>query len=207
MDIERMSLGPLGTNCYLVHDNQQALIIDPGGESAKIIHFLSEKNIEPLAILLTHGHFDHIGAVDDLRKYYKVEVYIHKLEASWLEDPQANGSLYFMQRGILTSRPDRLLHPGKMAIGNFHFDVIHTPGHSPGSVTFIFSNAKFIVSGDVLFNEGIGRTDLPGGDMKQLEDSIINQLYRLDESLVVYPGHGPKTSLIHEKKHNPFFSI
>ncbi|MBU5265274.1 MBL fold metallo-hydrolase [Virgibacillus proomii] len=207
MNIETMSLGPLGTNCYVVHGTKEALIFDPGGEADKVKEFLTKHELTPIAILLTHAHFDHIGAVDELRKAYQIDVYLHEAEASWLEDPQKNGSLLFMQQQVQTEQPDRLLVPKKMTIGEFSIEVIHTPGHSPGSVSFIFHDDKFVISGDVLFYQGIGRTDLPGGNYAQLEKSVTTSLYTLDDNYTVFPGHGPKTNIGFEKINNPFFTL
>ncbi|RFA32812.1 hypothetical protein CAI16_16865 [Virgibacillus dokdonensis] len=207
MQIHTMSLGPLGTNCYIVYDQEEALIIDPGGDAEKVMQFLQDHHVTPIAILLTHAHFDHIGAVDELRKAYHVDVYLHELEANWLEDASKNGSLLFTQQKVETERPDQFLYPRKMTLGNFSFHVLHTPGHSPGSVTFVFTTENFIISGDVLFQQGIGRTDLPGGDFQQLEKSIKESIYTLDDAFIVYPGHGPKTNIQFEKQYNPFFTV
>ncbi|AUJ26274.1 MULTISPECIES: MBL fold metallo-hydrolase [Virgibacillus] len=207
MHIHAMSLGPLGTNCYIVYDQEEALIIDPGGDAEKVTQFLQDHHVTPIAILLTHAHFDHIGAVDGLRKAYHIDVYLHELEANWLEDASKNGSLLFTQKKVETERPDQFLYPRKMALGDFSFHVLHTPGHSPGSVTFVFTTEKFIISGDVLFQQGIGRTDLPGGDFQQLEKSIKESIYTLDDAFIVYPGHGPKTNIQFEKQYNPFFTV
>lgn len=204
MNIKSMSLGPLGTNCYIVSKGQRSLIIDPGGEAGKVIEYLTDKSLSAEAILLTHAHFDHIGAVEDLRRHYDIDVYLHKEEASWLENPALNGSLAFTGNEIKTKLPDHHLQAGKLKIGSFAPEIIYTPGHSPGSVSFLFRELSMVISGDVLFLQGIGRTDLPGGDINQLEESIRNHLYKLPDSFVVYPGHGPKTKVGSEKRHNPF---
>ncbi|MFD1363061.1 MBL fold metallo-hydrolase [Lentibacillus salinarum] len=205
MKLKRMEAGPLGTNCYIVHTGDHALIIDPGGDPEKMIDYLTEEKTEPEAILLTHAHFDHIGGVDKLRSYYHLDVYLHENEASWLENPKSNGSSLFLGNDIATNRAEHHLYPGSMQIGTIPFEVIHTPGHSPGSVSFVFHNDRFVLGGDVLFNQGIGRTDLPGGDMDQLEQTIRHSLYQLPDDFVVYPGHGPETTIGDEKQHNPFF--
>lgn len=204
LEINNMQLGPLGTNCYIVYNNKSALIIDPGGEANKIIAFLQQNKLTAEAILLTHAHFDHIGAVEALRTNLGLDVYLHQAEVDWLGNPHLNRSAYYPGEKIITNQAERVLIPGKLQIGSFTFEVIHTPGHSPGSVSFVFEEG-FVISGDVLFQQGIGRTDLPGGDMAQLESSIRNYLYQLNDSVVVYPGHGPKTTIKDEKKNNPFF--
>lgn len=204
MNIIRFSLGPLGTNCYIVHNGKKGLIIDPGAEPETIINYLNEEKIEPLAILLTHAHFDHIGAVDALRKKFNIKVYGHELEANWLEDPSFNRSARFIGEEIITDKPEVLLQEGPLQIEDFTFEVIHTPGHSPGSVSFIFHEHKFIISGDVLFLQGIGRTDLPGGSLTVLTDSLQEKLYQLPEDYVVLPGHGEQTTIGFEKQNNSY---
>lgn len=202
MKIAKFSLGPLGTNCYIIHNEKEALIFDPGAEGDRVINYLNENKLEPLAILLTHAHFDHIGAVDHLRKTYKIDVYGHELEAKWLEEPSLNRSNQFIGNEIKTEKPEHLLTEGELSLGQFNFEVIHTPGHSPGSVTFIFHKAGFMVSGDVLFLQGIGRTDLPGGSFEVLKNSLQEKLYKLPEAYVVLPGHGENTSIGYEKSNN-----
>ncbi|MGP4107278.1 MBL fold metallo-hydrolase [Virgibacillus sp. L01] len=206
MIFKGMSLGPLGTNCYIVHNNNDAIVIDPSGDPEEIITYLNNEKLTPKAILLTHAHFDHIGGVDKVRSYYDINVYIHEEEATWLENPKLNGSLLFTGNEIKTKSAEHYLVPRNLQLGTIQFEIIHTPGHSPGSVSFIFHKQEHIISGDVLFNLGIGRTDLPGGDIKQLEQSIRNKMYTLQDSYIVSPGHGPETTIGEEKQNNPFFS-
>ncbi len=206
MEIKALSLGPLGTNCYILSKDNQCLIIDPGGDAAIIKDYVATNNVTPEAILLTHAHFDHIGAVDEIRNTYNIDVYLHEEEKNWLENPELNRSLLFLGNdgGYTTAAPNFSLQTGELNIGAFSMRVVHTPGHSPGSVTFIFADEACIVSGDVLFQRGIGRTDLPDGSMEQLAESIVTQLYVLEDEYVVYPGHGPQTTIGEEKKLNPF---
>lgn len=204
LHIQTMSLGPLGTNCYIVHDNTNALIFDPGGDPEKIIQFLEAKHMIPKGILLTHAHFDHIGGVDALRSHFNINVYLHDNEAEWLENPELNRSLIFTRTEVKTKPPEKTLVPGPMNLSSFSFEVVHTPGHSPGSVTFIFKDDSFVISGDVLFQQGVGRTDLPGGSFSELKHSIHEVLYKLPHSFIVYPGHGSHTSIGSEMKNNPY---
>lgn len=207
MNLQRFSLGPLGTNCYIVFDeDKNALIFDPGAEAERLIQFMSENNLKPHAILLTHAHFDHIGAVDALRKHYEIDVYLHEEEKEWLTEPELNRSVLSLPEPISTEAPNHLLVPGELVIGPFQLQVIHTPGHSPGSVTFIFHDYGFIISGDVLFQQGVGRTDLPGGSFEVLVHSIQEKLYQLPDNFRVFSGHGEETNIGYEKQFNPFVS-
>lgn len=208
MKITGLSLGPIGTNCYIVSKNDQALIFDPSGDAAQIVNYLNNHDLTPQAILLTHAHFDHIGAVDEIRKKYELDVYLHENEFDWLANPELNRSFQLGEPFLIqTADPDKTIEEGQHKIGLFQFEVIHTPGHSPGSVTYIFHDEQFIVSGDVLFHQGIGRTDLPAGNMDELAHSIMNKLYKLPDSFDVYPGHGIQTTIGSEKEHNPFTKL
>ncbi|MCP3030306.1 MBL fold metallo-hydrolase [Halobacillus sp. A1] len=205
LKITRLPLGPMGTNSYVITENKQALVIDPGGDFQKLNDLIKEKGVKVIAILLTHAHFDHIGAVEQARNEYEVPVYLHEEEKDWLTDSRLNGSALF-QLGEITAKPaDYFLEAGQMEIGPFQFEVRHTPGHSPGSVSFVFRNQRFTVAGDTLFERGIGRTDLPGGDGDLLLDSITTQLFSLRNDMRIYPGHGLPTTVEEERKNNPFF--
>ncbi|QHS22753.1 MBL fold metallo-hydrolase [Virgibacillus sp. MSP4-1] len=206
MNVKQISLGPLGTNCYILHQDGKGLIIDPGAEANKVTQYLNEEKIQPLAILLTHAHFDHIGAIEELRSQYKLEVYLHEAEHDWLKDPMLNGSqLFGVTEPIRANAAEKALVPGGLSIGNFTFTVRHTPGHSPGSVSFLFEDEGFVIAGDTLFQGGIGRTDLPQGNGEELLTSIKTHLLSLSGDTVVYPGHGPQTTVEREKQTNPFF--
>src|SRR5699024_2037159 len=163
-------------------------------------------NLTPLAILLTHAHFDHIGEVQEIRTYYNIDVYLHDVEKTWLENPELNRSVLFLgeENAYQIDALDCIIEVGELVTVDYKMEVVHTPGHSPGSVTVIFEDDELIVSGDVLFQRGIGRTDLPGGDMQQLAHSIVTKLYVLNELFIVYPGHGSATKIKDEKELNPF---
>ncbi|WP_028783206.1 MBL fold metallo-hydrolase [Thalassobacillus devorans] len=207
MKIVQLPLGPLGTNCYILSEQERSLVIDPGGDSSQLIDYLTDNNLKPSAVLLTHAHFDHIGAVDDVRDHFDIPVYVHKAEANWLTDPNRNGSAFFQMGEITARNAEHHFEIGEMVIGPFQLDVRHTPGHSPGSVSLVLRGEAIVIAGDTLFQRGIGRTDLPGGDMDTLLSSIRKELYTLPDSTKVYPGHGPATTIREEKRENPFVTM
>lgn len=209
MKWSQIPLGVLQTNCYIVENpDKSCLIFDPGSEGKKLIKWLTKRELKPIAILLTHAHFDHIGAVDEVRDYYQIPVYIHIEEEDWLPDPTLNGSKFFMMQELIkVKKADYIINNEEtMKIGNFEFSVFETPGHSPGSVSYYFEQNGFVVSGDALFKSSIGRTDLPGGNHKQLIKSIHEKLLFLPEETEVLCGHGPITTIGEEMDSNPFLN-
>ncbi|MGN7387828.1 MBL fold metallo-hydrolase [Sporosarcina sp. SAFN-015] len=208
LEIRTYPLGPIQTNCYLLlNDKGECLVVDPGEEGDRVIKEIVKLNVKPLAILLTHAHFDHIGAVDQVRSHFGIPVHIHEAEQEWLVNPDLNGSSRYPGLPLVKNEAaDHFLREGELQIGSFHLEVRHTPGHSPGSVSFIFTDAEVAIVGDTLFKESIGRTDLPGGDTKTLLQSIHEKLLTLNDDFVVYPGHGPSTTPAEEKDMNPFLN-
>ncbi|WP_413379758.1 MBL fold metallo-hydrolase [Alkalihalobacillus sp. 1P02AB] len=208
MPVQQMPLGPLQTNAYILHnEKKQAIIFDPGSEGQKVIRWLKQEALTPLAIILTHAHFDHIGAVDELRDEFRIPVYLHKKEKDWLSDPSKNGSGRFIGDSIKIKPADILItNEADLQVGPFLFQVFYTPGHSPGSVSFYYPKEAIVFSGDVLFSQSIGRTDLPGGDHETLLKSIHDKLLELPEDTVVACGHGQVTTIGMEMDSNPFLS-
>lgn len=206
MGIETVVVGALETNCYLAFwpDTKECTVIDPGAEPEKIIAALTSLELKPVMILNTHGHIDHTGANQDIKEHYKIPLFIHKDDAPLLESDEYQ-ELSLMLDARHSPAPDRLLVDGdEIGIGGFSLRIIHTPGHTPGSVSLYTEGVIFV--GDTLFCGGVGRTDLPGGSWEDLERSIKTRLFTLPEGTLVLPGHGPHTTIGEEKAYNPEIS-
>ncbi|WP_127582309.1 MBL fold metallo-hydrolase [Paenibacillus koleovorans] len=206
LKIEKFELGPVQTNAYLLstEDGSRGVVIDPGMNPKPLLKRIEGMQIE--AILLTHAHFDHIGGVDEIRKWKGCPVYLHDAEADWLTDARKNGSARWPELGaLIESEPaDYALDEGMtLEVLGERLQVFHTPGHSPGSVSFLYAN-KYLFSGDVLFRLSVGRTDLTGGSERVLLETIHGKLFELADDVVVYPGHGGKTTIGYEREHNPY---
>ncbi len=204
MKIELFTVGPLMTNCYLVtcEKTNDSVIIDPGDVSTDLLKKVKEHTLK--AILLTHGHFDHIGGVRTLIDEIGVEsLLIHTLDAPMLTDPHLNGS-FMIGVPISACEPSGYLTEGEdVVFGESSLKVIHTPGHSAGGVSFV-SDEEFVIAGDTLFRLSIGRWDLPGGDYSTLIKTLKEKFSTMPVSTKVYPGHGEITDIGFEKTHNQF---
>ena len=204
MEVYRMEVSPLATNCYLAFDGEtkDGIVIDPGGDADRIEKAIDAKGVNVVAIINTHGHWDHIGANGEIKAKTGAPVYIHTADAAYLTDPALNISGMVGVRGA-GAAADGLLNEGDtVRFGRCSLRVIHTPGHTPGGVSLYGEGALF--SGDTLFFRSIGRSDLPGGDYQALIRSVREKLFVLDDDTVVYTGHGIPTRIGDEKSGNPF---
>jgi len=206
MIIETIAVSPFETNCFLVAQDvgQSCVIIDPGDEDEKIIEYIDKNKLTPSAILLTHGHGDHIGAVEPMRKKYNIPVYVGKGDEPLLASPSANMSAIF-GHSIECSPAEHIVSDSDVIkIKDLEFVVFATPGHSPGGVCYYIGNRLFC--GDTLFCGSVGRTDLPGGSHSQLIGSIQKSILSLPDDTICYPGHGPATTVGEERRDNPFLT-
>ncbi|MBB6444912.1 MBL fold metallo-hydrolase [Bacillus benzoevorans] len=208
MDFIQIPVGAIQENTYiLAKEDLTCVVVDPGNEGDKLINIIKEKQLKPAAILLTHTHYDHIGAVDVIRDEYNIPVYVHKNEQEWLSNPEYNASIKFNGQHVVIRDADHLLDGDQeLNIGGFQIQLFETPGHSPGSVSYYFADSGLVCVGDALFHGSIGRTDLYMGSHEQLLNSIHTKLLTLPEETEVLPGHGPTTTISGEMESNPFLN-
>lgn len=205
MIIETLSLGPIGTNGFIVGDQAsgRAAIIDPGGDAPVVLEVLHRLGLQPDAVVVTHAHFDHIGGVRALVEATGAPFLIGEAELPVLQVAPERALLTFGVHVPAPPAPDRLLKEGDvLTLGGAPFRVVHTPGHSPGHICLLGEGVAFV--GDVVFQGGIGRTDLPGGDYETLMRSIARHILTLPDETVLYNGHGPATTVGRERRSNPF---
>ena len=205
--VKKMIVGPVGTNCYLVYreGSEEAVIIDPGDDAAGIEYRLYTLKLRPVMILLTHGHFDHIGAVNELKEQYKIPVVCDREEEKILMTDMNMASLLDETMRV---KADRFLTDGEtVTAAGLEFQMIHTPGHTIGSCCYLLKNEKILFSGDTLFYHSYGRTDFPTGSQSQLMRSIVSKLMVLEDDIVVYPGHEEETTIGNERKIYDYYSF
>ncbi|MBW7995303.1 MAG: MBL fold metallo-hydrolase [Candidatus Glassbacteria bacterium] len=202
--VRKIQLDPLQSNCYLAWDEDSGagVVIDPGGEGARIIAEIESRRIKPQYILNTHGHGDHVAANRAVRTRFGVPLLIHPDEAPLLADPRLNMSAFYGLPVVSPPADGFLEVGGRVEFGGHELEVLHTPGHSPGGVSFHGHGVVF--TGDALFMGSVGRTDFPGCDEDLLLSKIRENLLTLPDDTIVYPGHGRDTTIGIEKRHNPF---
>ncbi|OGP55047.1 MAG: MBL fold metallo-hydrolase [Deltaproteobacteria bacterium RBG_13_52_11] len=206
MIVKLLVVGPIQANCYILgcERTKQAAVIDPGGDVNQILMALAKDELRLVYIINTHGHFDHTGGNRALKAATGAEILIHRADAPYILNQGASAAAWGM--GVENSPPpDRYLDEGDtITFGDISLEVLHTPGHSPGGIALVTDKMVFV--GDTLFAGSIGRTDFPGGDYDGLIRGVRTKIFTLGDDVVVYPGHGPKTTVAQEKQYNPFFA-
>ncbi|MDO5718477.1 MAG: MBL fold metallo-hydrolase [Tissierellia bacterium] len=204
MNIFRMMAGIYAANCLLVYDDssKDSFVVDPGGNFDDIVDNIGKLNLNPRFILLTHGHGDHIGAVNELKSKYNIPVICHEDEKKLLADSSINLSHQMPMKDIEII-PDDTFKDGDIIGNDFPIEVIHTPGHTAGSCCFLLEN--YLITGDTIFRGSIGRTDLPTSNYDEIVESIKNKILVLDDGLRIFPGHGAETTMAFERDNNPYF--
>lgn len=211
-----LPLGPLATNCYVVHryGNPAAVVFDPGGDPSDLMALLKQHNLTVAAVCLTHGHGDHLGGVEPLLNALPSSpppYYAPVREKDFLRRGLVNLSAWFGE-SVSTRPADHWLSGGeRLNLAGIDWRIEHTPGHTPGHLIWIAENIPGqppqVIAGDLIFRESVGRTDFPGGSFEQLQTSIATHIWPLPDNAELYPGHGPKTTVGHERRHNPFVQM
>jgi glyoxylase-like metal-dependent hydrolase (beta-lactamase superfamily II) len=206
MILETVIVGPLEVNCYILgcEKTGEAVVIDPGADADRIIPVFSRHGLKIIHVLNTHGHFDHVGGNRTILEATGADLLIHEADIPLLSRASESAAVY----GLRTENsplPDRYLVDGMIfPVGTYEIKVLHTPGHTPGGCCLHVDG--IVITGDTLFADSVGRTDFPGGSTETLMKSIHDKLLKLPDETVVYPGHGPSTSIGREKRHNPYLA-
>lgn len=206
MKVGKFVLGPVATNCYIGinEETKECFIVDPATCPPEFVSYIKNAGLTVKAVLLTHGHFDHIMGLDALLKEFPVPVYAHEAERDVLESEQLNSSASMLGQPYSFSGADYVTNRQELRIAGFEILVIYTPGHTIGGCCYYIEKEKALFSGDTLFHGSVGRTDLPTGSMGQLVSSVRDRLFVLPDDTKVYPGHMEETTIGYEKKYNPF---
>ena len=206
MKVGKFVLGPVATNCYIGinEETKECFIVDPATCPLEFVSYIKNAGLTVKAVLLTHGHFDHIMGLDALLKEFPVPVYAHEAERDVLESEQLNSSASMLGQPYSFSGADYVTNRQELRIAGFEIRVVYTPGHTIGGCCYYIEKEKALFSGDTLFHGSVGRTDLPTGSMGQLVSSVRDRLFVLPDDTKVYPGHMEETTIGYEKKYNPF---
>lgn len=214
MRIETLPVGPLDTNCYVVivdsssspvaDQKKEAIVIDPGDEASVIFDVIEKNNLDVKLVLITHAHWDHIGAVAEIAKKTGAKIAAHPLDIPALNKPDKNLASLLGESLNAQIKVDIELEDGQIIkVGDQNMQIMHTPGHSRGSVSVLIDDSLF--TGDLIFYRSIGRTDFEGGSLSALKHSVNEKVFKCDDSVIIYPGHGPATTVGDERKDNPYF--
>ncbi len=203
MQVRLFSVNTFGVNCYVVYDQGQAVIVDPGGPSQQVLDFLKDENLEVVGIINTHGHADHIAGNAFFVEKTGAPLFIHEADVEYLTDPKLHLGPQ-IRFEVPESKADRLLQDGvQIEVGDASLTVMHTPGHTAGGISLV--GPDFVISGDTLFKGSVGRWDFPTSDEQDLQRSLL-RLSQLPPATTVYPGHGPSTTIAYERENNPFLT-
>ncbi len=203
--IRSMALGMASANCYVVYnkDSKECIIVDAPDGAGRIITELDKSGLTPVAVLLTHSHFDHIGSAKELRERYNIQVCCHDAESELLREPMLNLTA-MVGRGYGLEADRTFIDGEELELAGIKIRVIHTPGHTAGGACYYLYEDDILISGDTLFAESVGRCDFPTGSSRILTDSIKNKLFTLPDETIVYPGHEESTTIGHEKHYNRY---
>jgi len=212
LHVKAFTFNPIQENTYIVHNEKgDCVIIDPGcyfdEEKQQLSQFMANQGLKPQMLLNTHCHLDHVFGNKYVADQYQLELHIHPFEKELLELAPASGLMYNIPFDNYQGPLHELKHQQIIKIGNDELCCLHTPGHSPGSISFYCAKQHFVISGDLLFYDSVGRTDLPGGDMTTLLESIRTQVMVLPDETLVYSGHGPETTIGRERSENPYLNL
>jgi len=208
MIFETIVVGPLGVNCFILgcEETREGVVIDPGAEPEKIVRAITALGLRIVCVINTHGHFDHVGGNSKVLEKTGAPLLIHQGDAHFLTSVKEVAAMY----GVTTEdspRPDRFLEDGMLLpFGNYQMEVRHTPGHTPGGCCLYLAAQGMVITGDTLFADGVGRTDFPGSSHEALLEGIRTKLMPLPDATKAYPGHGPATTIGHERRHNPYIN-
>lgn len=200
MDYKLISTGMLGENCYLIYNTDKCVIADPGDEKDKIINAIDEMSLTPLAVILTHGHFDHVGASSALSDKYDIPVYISEKDYNYMTSERE--SVFYIKEPVNKEKVKFIKENDVLKIGDMEFKIMETPGHSKGSVCYFSEN--LMISGDLIFRDSIGRTDLEGGSFEEMRETFTDKIFPIENNFTVLTGHGDTTTLEFEKKYNQY---
>ncbi|TYB31065.1 MAG: MBL fold metallo-hydrolase [Candidatus Mcinerneyibacterium aminivorans] len=198
-NIKKICVGAVGTNCFIVYKGSKCFVLDPGGGFEKIKKVIEENNLNLSMIINTHGHYDHIWANKELAEYFDIPIWIHSNDKEMLTDPEKNASIFSAKKITSPKAKNTLSNGDKFKFGDSCWEILHTPGHTKGSICIKNKSEKILFTGDTLFKQGWGRTDLPGGNNEQMKKSLL-KLINLKDNYKCYPGHGPDFMLNNRKE-------